>query len=114
MNTPAVGTYKYSAPELFRPSDPQDPNMCIKYKKSIDIYSLTLVIHLIYGGNSDFFPGLDTDLHLFFAKMKGQEPNLVLDLVDSSLKELISRGISADPERRPALEEFAQAISSLP
>ena len=119
LKTAGVGTLVYTAPEVYHRIE--EPNNCgnkCPYDNTVDIYSLSLVLHEIFGGHGgyEFFPcpGIDHrvwDFSVHQAKLSGKPPRLQeLPIRPKTLQNAIGRGVDADPQKRPTLKEFSEAI----
>jgi serine/threonine protein kinase len=112
LKTAGVGTLIYAAPELF-PTDytSEEAVERVRYQLTADVYSLTLILHELFGGGATFFSGhCATIITLMTAKSRRVEPKLKLDSLPQCLQTIIRRGVDADPRKRPSLEEFREAI----
>jgi hypothetical protein len=76
---------------------------------SADVYSLTIIIFELFSG-IDPFPGYISQI--FQAKMSDKKPAIPSDF-PSQLKGLINMGWSKDPKRRPLIEEYKSAFSTM-
>lgn len=98
------------APELFPKSMAKEDAENIKYKKTVDVYSLALILHQLFGGGTDFFPTCHNNITLSFAKSRGEPPMLKLGELPPRLRRVISNGVATDPKKRPTLDEFFGAV----
>ena len=107
-----VGSMMYMAPEFFPASM---DNSQIKYKKTVDIYSLAMVIYQIYTGaiRHDFYPGVEDIYVLIGYKSRGEKPKMdqLTNVVPASVAPLVDRAVDKDPKQRPSLVEFAIAVA---
>ena len=81
----------------------------VQYKHTADIYSLTLILHALFGGGTDFYPNCSDFIAIFLAKPK-KIAELKLDELPFSLRGFIQRGADILPGNRPSLSEFYHAI----
>jgi serine/threonine protein kinase len=106
-----VGTILYMAPEFFAGSTEAGK---ISYKKTVDIYSLAMVIYQVYteAHTTDFYPNARQVHMLLTQKIQGRKPmmeRLNIDL-PKSLATLIGRAVDMDPLKRPTLDQLAKAL----
>ena len=76
---------------------------------SADIYSLSIIIFELFSG-IDPFPGHIGQI--FQAKMSNKHPDVPSDF-PVALKELIFKGWSKEPKKRPPIEEFKSALNKM-
>jgi serine/threonine protein kinase len=140
-STGAVGTPKYSAPELMGQGLQVSQNIiifffCIKLQLALTfLLSLLYVSILIMANNKHFFQyGVSTDVYsltiiifelfsginpfpgqifqIFQAKMSDKKPVIPSDF-PSDLRELVIQGWSKDPKERPSIQEFKSALNKM-
>jgi serine/threonine protein kinase len=86
----------------------------VKYKKTVDVYSLSLIIYQLYGGGAGFFPQCRDSIQLVLAKSSGTRPLLSLELLPTmSLRSVVRRGVANDPKARPSLAEYRAAVTGM-
>jgi non-specific serine/threonine protein kinase len=99
------------APEFFRESSDTTP---VRYKKTVDIYSLAMVIYQVYTGapDDDFYPGVQTIPGFIRDKSMGVKPmmNLLENGVPESVAIVLDRAVNKDPKQRPSLVGLAIAL----
>jgi serine/threonine protein kinase len=80
-----------------------------QYAFSADVYSLTIIIFELFSG-IDPFPG--TFDQIYEAKRLDEKPSIPSDF-PSELKELVIKGWSKDPKKRPGIHEFMSALNKM-
>ena len=109
----------YTAPEVFPQMDDIDYRAKggLPYDKNVDIYSLSLVLHELFGGHGGgkFFPFSNVNniqWSVLCAKNRRDPPKLKeeLPIWPTTLQDAIRRGVDSDPQKRPSLKEFSEAI----
>jgi serine/threonine protein kinase len=81
-------------------------NNFFQYGVSADVYSMTIILFELFSG-IDPFPG--RMFQIFQDKLSGKEPAVPTDF-PSNLKELISLGLSKEPNKRPQIHRFKSAL----
>ena len=84
-------------------------NIFFQYGVSADVYSLSIIIFELFSG-IDPFPG--SIGQIFEAKRLDEKPVIPSDF-PSDLKELICRGWTKEPKKRPPIEEFKFAFNKM-
>ena len=110
LETGGIGTVVYMAPEVIRGRSTAEGIEKIQYKKTADIYSLTLILHELFGGGSKFFPKR-RPIELMGLKFSGVGPRLQLESLPASLRTVIQDGVDNDPKKRTELTAFSDAIN---
>ena len=117
LKTAGVGTLVYMAPEVCpRIEEGNVAEKRLPYNKTVDIYSVSLVMHELIGGHGGykFFPCSDPRLMMITvcqAKSRRDPPQLQkLPIWPETLQGVIRRGVDADPQKRPSLKEFSEVI----
>ena len=120
MKTAHVSTLLYMAPERVPKMSTQNIiSAGVQYTLTSDIYSLSLILHELFGGGKRFFPFTEDhplavkQVQIYIAKSRRDAPALSLELLHTGLRDLISRGVDSDPMLRPLLQDFSAAISRL-
>jgi serine/threonine protein kinase len=107
-----VGTMLYMAPEFF-PENMDESQ--IRYKKTVDIYSLAMVIYQVYTGapHTEFYRSVQNVYGFIRNKSTGVKPamRLLETGVPKSVATVIDRAVDKDPKQRPSLVEFAIAVA---
>ena len=108
------------APEIFPAISAQNTfSAGVQYTYTSDIYSISLIIHELFGGGKNFFQSTEGIPHnvkqvqIYLAKCQRVSPELNLKLLHTDLRDIIRRGVDSDPKQRPSLQEFLAAISRL-
>ena len=109
--TGRISTHVYMAPEVIRGRSTADGLENIEYRKTGDIYSLALILHELFGGGSNFYPK-ERHPQLIISKYSDEAPQLKLESLPASLRIKIRDGVSHDPQKRPRLGEFSEAIKA--
>ena len=94
----AIGTLKYSAPELFRERG--------RYTTSADVYSFVVILYELFSG-MDPFPGVPNEV--ICAKLAKRRPKFP-DHFSTHLRHLIDRCWTKEPMERLSLEEISKLL----
>ncbi len=101
------------APEFF----PRNLDFAqVKYKRTVDVYSLGMIIYLIYteATSKTFYEGITGD-ELMINKSLGHKPKMDLlntNRVPPNVAPLIDRTVDSDPRHRPSLCELGVAVAT--
>ncbi|CAG0896617.1 unnamed protein product [Cyprideis torosa] len=102
-NTMMIGTPKYSAPELLEPG--------LRYGTSADVYSLSLILFELFGGE-DPFKDCTSVMQVLTSVLQNRRPTIPQDFPEG-LRFLLQQGWSRDPLQRPALSAFQEVLQRL-
>jgi serine/threonine protein kinase len=107
----SVGTLPYMAPELFPKDWSETETAEVQYIETVDIYSLALVPHELFGAGRAFYPKCRTQHFLYMSKCRGDTPQLNLAQVPSRMRTVVMLGVASDPKARPTLGQFRAAVA---
>ena len=103
FNSCVTGTLKYSAPELMNPGQ--------YYNRSVDIYSLAIILYELFS-ELDPFPECTTMFQVAGALQRKQRPKFPHNF-PAALKKVIKKGWSNNPKDRPEVQLFLTELKKL-